>query len=86
MVINMNKNDKCGIAPLGDLDVQEIDKELLMKALSKPENQEKILKINQEIMKSLNGESSSIIFETANVDKSGKVKRPQVKIDNNFEE
>ncbi|MEE1025590.1 MAG: hypothetical protein U0L55_01100 [Acutalibacteraceae bacterium] len=82
----MKHSNKYPKVIISDSEKTTIDKELLMKALSKPENQEKILKINQEIMKSLNGESSSITFDTTNVDKNGKVKRPLVKIDNKFEE
>ena len=37
-------------------------------------------------MKALNGENSSIIFDTANIDNSEKAKRPQVIINNKFEE
>lgn len=82
----MKNSNKCPMIPISDIEKIEIDKELVIKALSKPENQEKILKTNQEIMKSINGESSSIILDTTNVDKSEKVKRPQVIINNKFEE
>ena len=80
-----NSNKRPGV-PITDIEKINFDKELVIKVLSKPENQEKILKTNQEIMKALNGENSSIIFDTANIDNSEKVKRPQVKIDNKFEE
>lgn len=82
----MKHSNKYPKVIISDSEKNTIDKELLMKALSKPENQEKILKTNQEIMKSINGESSSIILDTTNVDKSEKVKRPQVIINNKFEE
>ena len=80
-----NSNKRPGV-PITDIEKINFDKELVIKALSKPENQEKILKTNQEIMKALNGENSSIIFDTANIDNSEKAKRPQVIINNKFEE
>lgn len=82
----MKNSNKCPMITISDIEKIEIDKELVIKALSKPENQEKILKINQEIMKMINGEGSSIILDTTNVDKGKKVKRPQVIINNKFEE
>ena len=50
----MKHSNKYPKVIISDSEKNTIDKELLMKALSKPENQEKILKINQEIMKALN--------------------------------
>lgn len=81
----MKNSNKCPMIPISDIEKIEIDKELVIKALSKPENQEKILKTNQEIMKALNGENSSIIFDTTNVDKGEKIKIPKVIIDNKLE-
>ena len=49
----MKSSNKCPMIPISDIEKIEIDKELLKKALSKPENIAKIMEVNQRIAKEL---------------------------------
>lgn len=79
-----NSNKRPGV-PITDIEKINFDKELVIKALSKPENIAKIMEVNQRIAKELGlgtDENSTITPNTAVVDKNEEVQSQHVNIDN----